>query len=126
MRGFIATVIIFLLVIIGLFVYSDFVYSCFSEFDNMLSAVEDDLSAGNFSSAERNSEQFFNKLKEKSRVLYYFTDRNPINSLLSETARLKGFITVGDTAEATAALSGLKMMINTAFEKTQLKINNIL
>lgn len=126
MRGFIATVIIFLLVIIGLFVYSDFIYSSFSEFDTMLSSVEYELSAGDFSSAEINSELFFDKLKEKSRVLYYFTDRNPINSLLSETARLKSFIAIGDKAEAASALSGLRMMINTAFEKTQLKINNIL
>lgn len=126
MRGFIATVIIFLLVIIGLFVYSNFVYSSFTEFNSILSTVDAELSAGDFSSAQINSELFFDKLKEKSRVLYYFTDRNPINSLLSESARLKSFIAHGDMAEAASALSGLKIMINTAFEKTQLKLNSIL
>lgn len=126
MRGFIATLVIFSLIVCGLFFYSDYISSSFSELSSILEHTENELEEENFRSALRYAELFHEKLKQKSYILYYFADRHPINDIITESARLKSFIKSEDGAEAGGVLSGLKIMIEKIVEKSQLKIYNIL
>lgn len=126
MRGFIFTLIIFILIISGLFLYSGYMSESLDELSALLSDTEAELKQSNFYFAEVSAERFSNALKAKSYTLYYFTDRCPIDNALTESERLISFIEAGDDAESSAVLSGLKLMLNKIKEKSSLKIYNIL
>lgn len=126
MRGFIFTLIIFILIISGLFLYSGYMSESLDELSALLSDTEAELKQSNFYFAEVSAERFADALKAKSYTLYYFTDRCPIDNALTESERLISFIKAGDDAESSAVLSGLKLMLNKIKEKSSLKIYNIL
>ena len=88
MRAFIYTLIIFILIIAGLFFYSVYMTESIDELSLLLSDTETHLEKGDFSSARASAETFSDTLKEKSYTLYFFTDRCPIDNTLTESERL--------------------------------------
>ncbi len=126
MRGFIYTLIIFILIIAVLFFYSDYMTKSIDELSLLLSDTKTHLEKGDFSSAKASAERFSDTLKEKSYTLYFFTDRCPIDNALTESERLKSFIKAEDDAESAAVLSGIHVMLSKTREKSSLKIYNIL
>jgi len=126
MRAFIYTLIIFILIIAGLFFYSVYMTESIDELLLLLSDTETHLEKGDFSSARASAETFSDTLKEKSYTLYFFTDRCPIDNTLTESERLKSFIKAEDGAESAAVLSGIRVMLSKTREKSSLKIYNIL
>lgn len=126
MRGFIFTLIVFILIISGLFLYSSYMSENLNELSLLLSDTELKLEEKDFPAAYSSAGKFSDELKCKSYSLYYFTDRCPIDNALTESERLKSFIKAEDDAESAAVLSGLRIMIEKISEKSNLKIYNIL
>lgn len=126
MKGFIVTLIIFLLIITGLFFYASYMDSAFSDLLVLLNETESLINTGDFSEAYRCADKFSEMLIEKSYTLYFFADRCPIDNAVVESSRLKSFIKAEDDAEASSVLSGLKTMLNKISEKASLKLYNIL
>lgn len=126
MRGFSVTLVIFILIIAGLFLYSSYMTESLNELSLLLSDAESSLNEKNFDSAYAAAEKFSDALVKKAYSLYYFTDRCPIDNAVTESERLKSFIKAGDDSESSAVLSGLKLMISKIEEKSSLKIYNIL
>lgn len=126
MKGFIVTLIIFILIIVGLFFYASYMDSAFSDLLTLLDETENSINTKDFSGAYRYADKFSKALIKKSYTLYFFADRCPIDNALVESSRLKSFIKSEDDAEASSVLSGLKTMLNKISEKASLRLYNIL
>ncbi len=126
MKGFIAAVTIFSLVISGLFLYENHMNTTFDPLFSTLDSIEKSIMEGDFESAFSEAENFDESLKSKTRQLYFFTDRSPIDEAVNESSKLKSFIKSKDDAEAISVLSGIKSMLLKISEKADLKIYNIL
>lgn len=126
MKGFILAVIIFSLVIFGLFLYENHMHTTFDSLFLSLDSIEKSIAEGDFESAFSEAESFDENLKTKTRQLYFFTDRSPIDEAVNESSKLKSFIKSKDDSESVSILSGIKSMLLKISEKSDLRIYNIL
>ena len=118
MKGFFIALSIFLCIIIMLFFYSNFIDSTFNTLSLYISDVESALKESDFDKALKSSETLRLALKEESKILYFLSDRAPIDNALSECERLISFINTKDISEASAAAYTIDIILDKTKEKS--------
>lgn len=126
MRGFILALLIFVLIICGLFWYSNYTSSALSELTEKLHTVENSILENNTTYMEKAVRTFSDDLLKKSNILGFFCDRHPIDELITESSRLTSHIMSGKYSDAKAELSALFVMLNELSEKAALSLQNII
>ena len=122
MKGFIIALAIFLSIIILLFFYSNFIDSTFNLLSLYVSEVEIALKNSDFKKALTNSENLRRTLKNESKILYFLSDRTPIDNAFSECERLISFIRTEDVSEASASAYTIDIILEKTKEKSILFI----
>ena len=120
MKGFITAIVIFSSLIALLFYYNIHITATVSSLINYAVAIENSLEEENYDKALKLSDSFDKKLRKEAKYLYKFTDRTPIDSSITECARMKSFIKLSDAAEAASSLSGIKVTLEKTLEKSVL------
>ena len=122
MKGFITALIIFLSLIVLLTLYSFYINTTFSTFSMEIREISDLIMAENYSEAKNASEKFNAHLNEKSGILYFVTDRSPIDTILTECEKMLSFISTEDKSEALACAKGIDILLKKTKEKSLLFI----
>lgn len=122
MKGFIIALAIFLSIIILLFFYSNFIDSTFNLLSLYVSEVEIALKNSDFKKALANSESLRRTLENESKILYFLSDRTPIDNAFSECERLISFIRTEDVSEASASAYTIDIILEKTKEKSILFI----
>ena len=118
MKGFIIALAIFLIIIILLFFYSKYISETFFVLSCNISEIENSLYANDFQTALKLSENLRDKLKKYSSVLYFLSDRSPIDNVIAESERLISFICTKDLSEASASARGINVILEKTKEKS--------
>ena len=122
MKGFIIASSVFISISIALIFYNIYIINTFTDISTHLELIEESIEADNFKKAMELTLSFEKELSENSHLLYTLTDRAPIDTALSECARLSSFIKVCDKAESLASASGIRKILEKNLEKSVLRI----
>ena len=120
MKGFITSLIIFLTLITLLVVYSFYINHTFSAFSREINKISALITKENYDEAEKASEKLNKCLNEKSGILYFVTDRSPIDTSLTECKKMLSFISTKDKSEALACAYGIDVLLKKTKEKSLL------
>ena len=124
MKGFIVAVVILSVIILSLIFYNFYMNKTFSEITEYIDNIESDLSENKFTEATLHAQKLADTLSDKSNFLYLITDREPLNNIITESARLLSFIKTMDEAESKASLSALKVTLTELQKQTVYKTKN--
>ncbi len=118
MKGFISALIIFLILIALLTVYNFYIKNTFSSFSLEIGKISDLIMEEKYENAKKSSEKFYEILNKKSEILYYVTDRSPIDTVLTECEKMISFINTEDKSEALASARGINVLLKKTKEKS--------
>ena len=118
MKGFVTALIIFLILIALLTAYSFYINITFSSFSVEINEISDSIMIENYTKAKKASVKFNNHLNEKSGILYFVTDRSPIDTALTECEKMLSFISTEDKSEALACAKGIDILLKKTKEKS--------
>ncbi|MDO5479248.1 MAG: DUF4363 family protein, partial [Clostridia bacterium] len=101
-----------------LFFFTNYIDNTFSLLSSYISGIEDALKEENFEKAAKLSASLRKKLRSKSEILYYVSDRAPIDNAITECERLLSFIETKDKSEAYASAMGIAVILEKTKEKS--------
>lgn len=122
MKGFLTALVIMLSLIFLLFFFTSYIDNTFSLLSSYTAGIETAIKEENFEKAAKLSASLRKKLRSKSEILYYVSDRAPIDNAITECEKLLSFIATKDKSEAYASVMGIAVILEKTKEKSVLSL----